>query len=30
MNCGMEAEIICYRSSTDIDVRFADQTIIKK
>ena len=29
MNCGMEAEIICYRSSTDIDVRFADQTIIK-
>ena len=29
MNCGMEAEIISYRSSTDIDVRFADQTIIK-
>lgn len=29
MNCGMEAEIVTYRKNNDIDVRFADQTIIK-
>ena len=29
MNCGMEATITKYRSSRDIDVSFADRTIIK-
>ena len=24
MNCGLEAEIICYRSADDIDVKFED------
>ena len=24
MNCGLEAEIICYRNADDIDVKFED------
>ncbi len=29
MNCGMEATCIAYRGSTDIDIKFADGTIVK-
>lgn len=29
MNCGMEAKIIAYRGTNDIDVQFADGTIVK-
>ena len=28
MNCGMEAEIVKYRGVNDIDIRFADDTVI--
>lgn len=28
MSCGLEAEIIAYRKSTDIDVRFSDEIIV--
>ena len=29
MNCGMMAEIIAYRTSKDVDIRFEDETIIQ-
>ncbi len=29
MNCGMEAEIIAYRRYNDMDVRFADGTVVE-
>ena len=29
MNCGMEAVIIAYRNANDMDVRFADGTVVE-